>query len=215
VIVSTGSYAVITADVIGSRNVESFRRKRDAKLRVVSREHLSKRFILSEYAVTAWDEFQGILAKPEYLPTTIFDLRRLFYPMELWIAVGIGEVSGARRTPVNQFAGGEAFERARKGDDLLKKGNSQFRVLTHVETGNDLFDNVANTMYALHDTLLQDVTSKQWQAINLHLQSGKQELVARKLGLTVSTVSRNLKRGHYWQFLETSRTLEQLLREGF
>jgi SatD family (SatD) len=209
------TYAVITADVIGSRKVEAFRRKRDAKLRAVSDAHRKGRVILSDYAVTAWDEFQGILRKPEYLPRAILDLRRTFYPMQLWIALGIGEVSEARRAPVNRFAGGESFERAREAAELLKKGNSRFRVLTRFKTGNDLFDSIANTTYSLQDTLLQDVTAKQWHAINLHMQTGKQEAVARKLGLTVSTVSRNLKRAHYWQFLEVCETMERLLKEWF
>lgn len=208
-------YAVIIADVIGSRKVESFRKKRDALLRAVSAVHRQGHIILSDYAVTAWDEFQAIMRQPQYLPGAILDLRRMFYPMELWIAVGIGQVSEAKRAPVNQFAGGEAFERARRAADILKKGNARYRRLTCFETGDDRFDSLANTIYGLQDTLLQDVSTKQWQAINLHLANGKQEAVARKLGLTVSTVSRNLKRAHYWQFLEVRDTVEQLLKERF
>jgi hypothetical protein len=208
-------YAVITADVIGSRKVDAFRRRRDLKLRLVSKVHIEHRLLLSGYAVTAWDEFQGILRKPEYLPRVMFDLRRLFYPMQLRIAVGIGEVTEARRRPVNQFAGGEAFERARRAAELLKKGNPRFRKLTCCDTGHELFDEIANNLYGLHDTLLQEVTARQWQTINCQIESGKQEQVARKLGLTVSTVSRNLKRSHFWQFVAAANTLEHLLREWF
>ena len=102
-------YAVITADVVGSRKIESFRPKRDRRLSAVSRFHLAQKLILSPYTITAWDEFQVILREPEYAPRVIFDLRRLFYPFELWIAVGIGSVSEPNRIPVNQYAGGQAL----------------------------------------------------------------------------------------------------------
>jgi hypothetical protein len=83
-------YAVVTADVIGSRNIEAFRRRRDAKLRPLTRLHLHKKLILSDYAVTAWDEFQTVLQSPAAIPSVILDLRRNFYPMQLWLAIGLG-----------------------------------------------------------------------------------------------------------------------------
>src|SRR5271168_2010262 len=104
------NYAAITCDIVGSRQIEEFRRKRDHQLRRISKLHLEKRWILSEYAITAWDEFEGILSRPSNLPAVILDLRRHFHPFELWIGIGIGEVTEPHRKPVNVFAGGEGFE---------------------------------------------------------------------------------------------------------
>ena len=73
-------YAVITADVIDSRRIEGFRRKRDAKLRPLSRLHVRQKLVLSDYAVTAWDEFQAVLYSPQAIPHVVLDLRRNFYP---------------------------------------------------------------------------------------------------------------------------------------
>src|SRR5664279_406877 len=140
-------YAVITADIVGSRRIKSFRPRRDEKLRTISDLHVRRKLILSSYAVTAWDEFQAILRKPEYVPSVILDLRRLFYPFELWIAVGIGLVSEAHKRPVNVYAGGEAFERAREAADRLKTGNSKYRVLTGFNSGDQILDATANTIY--------------------------------------------------------------------
>lgn len=208
-------YAVITADIIGSRKIPAFRSKRDSKLRILSRLHLKKQLILSPYAVTAWDEFQTILRKPEYLAQAIWDLRRLFRPYSLWIAVGIGEVSEAHKRPVNLYAGGPAFEQARLAADRLKSGNSKFTALTAFESGNAAFDLIANTLYHLHDTLLSRTTEKQWAVINVQTETGRQEITARKLSLDISTVSRNLKRGHYWHFEETRKAMEQIIPSYF
>jgi len=208
-------YSVITADVVDSRKVESFRLKRDRKLAQLSRLHLEQKLILSPYAITAWDEFQVILSKPEYTPRVILDLRRLFYPLQLWIAVGMGAASGAHKRPVNIHAGGEAFERARQAADRLKSGSSKYRVLTSFESGKEIFDTIANTIYRLQDSLLERATEKQWAAINMQLKTGRQEVTARRLKLDISTVSRNLKRGYYWHLVETVDAMERIVKTYF
>ena len=198
-----------------SRKIESFRPKRNSKLKELSRLHLEKRLILSPYAVTAWDEFQVILSRPEYTPRVILDLRRLFYPIQLWIAIGMGVVSGIHREPVNIHAGGEAFERARQAVDLLKSGSTKYRVLTCFESGDEKFNTIANTVYHLQDSLLEGTTKKQWATINMQLETGHQDLTARRLKLNISTVSRNLKRGYYWHLIETVDAMECILKAYF
>jgi hypothetical protein len=208
-------YAVITADIVGSRTIESFTPKRDKKLREISEMHLRQKLILSPYTVTAWDEFQVLLAKPEDTPKVMLDLRRLFYPLHLWIAVGIGLVSEAHKRPINQHAGGPAFERARIAIERLSKKSAKFRILSSFESGSMEFDSIANTIYHLHDTLVEGTTAKQWSAINALMDCGSQEETAAELGVDVSTVSRTLKRGHYWHMIETIETMRILLRTPF
>lgn len=207
-------YAAVTADIIGSRSVENFPRERDRKLRPLGKRHLAQRLILSEYAVTAWDEFEG-LALPAHIPSVILDLRRYFYPFALWIGVGIGTVSAPHRKPINIFAGGEAFERARKAIDELKKSRSRTSRATAFLSGNKDFDLIANTIYHLHDTLILGVSSKQWQAINAQLSSKTQGNTAKKLGLDTSSVSRTLRRGFYYQIEETRATMDLLMKRYF
>lgn len=208
-------YAVITADIVGSRQLQHFRKVRDQKLAPISLRHMKEELIISDYAVTAWDEFQAILRKPEYMSQVIFDLRRHFYPIELWVAVGIGEVSEPYKKPVNVFAGGPAFERARAAADELKKRTSKSRYLTQIRSDNVVFDTVSNTMYHLHDTLVQNITRKQWETINAFVETQSQELTAKKLKLDSSTVSRNLKRGHFWEIDETMRAVEMFVKAHF
>ena len=74
-------YAVITADIVGSRQIAKFQRERDRKLKALSEKHRSAKLIISPYAVTAWDEFQAIVAKPTLFPSVLLDLRRHFAPV--------------------------------------------------------------------------------------------------------------------------------------
>lgn len=178
--------------------------------------HLIKKLILTEYAVTTWDEFQAVLSGPTAVPGVILDLRERFYPMQLWLAIGIGKVSEPRKTPVNQFAGGEAFERARIAAERLKSDRTgKSRSLTRFVSGNEIFDLTANTVYRLHDTLLRGVSPKQWETILAQVKTGNQELAARKLGVNVSTVSRNLRRAHFWEMEETCESMESIIQSYF
>jgi hypothetical protein len=217
------NHSVIIADFVGSREIASFSSERDARLKTVSRLHSESGLVLSPYTVTAWDEFQVILSRPGFIPRVIFDLRRLFAPYELWIAVGIGAATGTNRLPINKYAGGEAFERARAAADRLKSPSPKYRVLTSVETGNPNFDTIANTIYRLQDSLLEGETETQWATINQQEKTrmkGKarnMEQTAQRLErkVSVSTVSRSLRRGHYWEMVDTVDAMERIVNMYF
>jgi hypothetical protein len=211
----TQIYAVITCDIVGSRHVEQFRRKRDQKLHHISRLHVDKKWILSDYAITAWDEFEAILSGPRNLPAVLLDLRSDLHPLKLWIGIGIGQVTEPHRKPVNVYAGGEAFERAREAMNQLKSKRNKTGALTSFVSGNETFDLIADTVYHLQDALFENIRPKQWQTIKVHLETNRQELTAKRLGLNKSTVSRNLRRGFWWQFQETRQAMEQLIEVYF
>lgn len=206
---------MLTTDIVNSRKISDFRKKRDQKLKPISKLHLQQKLIISDYAVTAWDEFEVILTHVVHIPQIIIDLRRFFFPMQLWIAVGIGHVSEPYKVPVNVFSGGEAFERARTASEFLKKETARFRRLTQFSSKTHDFDQTANTIYLLQDTLLRSTSSRQWQTINAYIATGSQELTAQKMKLDQSTVSRNLRRAYYWQIEETQKTIRGLLERHF
>ena len=205
-------YSVVIADVVESRKIRSFSLKRDARLTALTELHEKNGLILSPYTVTAWDEFQVILSGPEHIPRVLFDLRRLLRPFELWIAVGMGTATGADRRPINKYAGGEAFERARAAAERLKAQSPKYRVLTSFESGNADFDTVANTIYHLQDSLLEGGTEKQWATINTQEETRSMEQTAQRMGVNISTVSRNLKRGYYWQLVDTLNAMERIVK---
>ncbi len=208
-------YTVITADIVDSRKTESFTRMRDRILDNISRMHLNEKLTLSPYTITAWDEFEVILSRPAHMPRVILDIRRLFFPLQLRIAVGLGTASGVKKRPINVQSGGEAFERARQAIDQLKSEYSKYRALTRFETGNEIFDTIANTIYRLQDSLLQGATARQWATINMQIETGRQDITARRMKLNISTVSRNLKRGYYWHLIETADAMERIVRTYF
>jgi hypothetical protein len=107
---------------------------------------------------------------------------------------------------------GEGFERARSAMDALKSSRGEkYRRLSQFVSGDAERDSLLNLIYGLHDSLVQQVTERQWETIGAAFLLESQEDVASQLGVQPSTVTRNLKRGHYWQMRETAAVVSALL----
>ena len=208
-------YAVLIADVLESRSRANLRGLLGTKLAAVSRRHLHKKLIQLPYSVTAGDEFQSVTRNLPSLPAIILDLRRALRPLSLRIGVGFGRISDRIQPPVNRL-GGEAFQRARNAIENIKHGSLfKFEVLTAFESRNVGFKSTINLIYGLHDTLVLKITDKQWETIEEFLEKPTLEQAAKRLKLDASTVSRNLKRGYYWQLSETVKVAGSLIERTF
>jgi SatD family protein len=200
---SNAIYAVLIADIMASSARKDVRALLGKKLAAASEKHLRQKLIRLPYTVTAGDEFQSLTAELHSLPALILDLRAALRPLSLRIGVGIGAVSDRIQAPVNQLTG-EAFQLARRAIDGIKHGSLfKFDVLTAFASGNAAFDDTINLIYGLHDTLVLQISARQWESIGAFLSRETLEPTARRLRVDISTVSRNLKRGYYWQLAET------------
>ncbi len=204
-------HAVLIADVVGSSARKDLRATLGKRVELAGREHRKKRWIQLPYAITAGDEFQAILQRGASVPELIFDLRVRFQPLQLRIGIGVGRVAEKIRGPVNRM-GGEAFQRARRAIEAITDEHSKYEVLTAFRTGNESFDSTANLIYALQDSLLTEISSKQWETVAAYYAKGGIREAGRRLKLDESTVSRNLKRSYYWQLRDTVEGVEKLIR---
>jgi len=206
-------YAVLIADVVASRIRRDLRALLGQRLEAASRAHLRGKFIRLPYAITAGDEFQTIVGSCARVPELIFDLRELMRPLRLRVGIGIGRVPGRVRGPVNRL-GGEAFQFARTALEGVKRGEgNKIKVLTGFKTKDAAFDSTANLIYALQDTLLMKVTEKQWETITVFRKKRRLQATAQAMRLDMSTVSRNLKRGYFWQVEQVMKGMKILMEE--
>jgi len=209
------TYAVLIADVMGSRSRRDLRGLLGKKLAVISRRHLRRKLIQLPYSVTAGDEFQTVIHDLPAVPGIIQELRIALRPLSLRIGVGFGSVSGRIQAPVNRL-GGEAFLSARQAIENVKAGNLyKFSVLTAFVSRHEHFDRTINLIYGLHDTLVLKISARQWETIAEFMDKPTLEQTARSLHLDESTVSRNLKRGYYWQLSETVKMAGLLIRHTY
>ncbi len=212
---SSTIYGVLIADVLESRARTDIRGLLGRKLAAVSKRHLRKKLIQLPYSVTAGDEFQTVTRDLASVPAVILDLRRALRPLSLRIGVGFGRISDRIQPPVNRL-GGEGFQRARGAIENIKTSSLfKFDVLTAIESRNAGFNSTINLIYGLHDTLVLKITEKQWETIEEFLDTPTLEQTAKRLKLDASTVSRNLKRGYYWQLSETVKVAGSLIERTF
>jgi hypothetical protein len=203
---------VLLADVIHSSRRGSLRAVLADRLRRANQAHLREKRIRAAYAVTAGDEFQVVPASIEMIPELILDLRMRMQPLGLRVGIGIGAIQGRVKAPVNRLVG-EAFSRARAAIEDVKEGRiHEYATLTAVRSSNEFFDRMANVVYGLNDTLVLSMTETQWRTLNAYARCGSVDGAARELRLSVSTVSRNLKRSHFRQLLETAKTMRMFFR---
>jgi SatD family (SatD) len=207
------TYGVLIADVVESRSHSRLRSSLNEKLRIASIAQLDDKLIRVPYAVTAGDEFQTIAPRVDAIPQLILDLRRRLQPLQLRIGIGIGTIQGVIRPPANRIAG-QAFEFARAAINDIKQ-TRKYPTLTALRSQNPAFDQVANLVYGLHDTLLLQITSKQWETIATYLIKDRVDYTAKALSIDISTASRNLKRGYFWQIEHTAFVMETVLRQAF
>lgn len=216
----TREAAVLLIDVVGSSTHEDFVAGRDRRIRRLNERHRAGDWIAAPYTVTAWDEFQTVLWRLDRIPPILLDVRRIFAPWEVYIAVGMGTVTGdPSRKPVNEALSGEGFDRARQAMDALKSAreaardgkSDKYRRLTRFRSADDGRDALLDLVYGLNDSLAQQVTARQWETITAALELDNQEDVAASLDVGPSTVTRNLKRGHYWQLKDTAETISAFL----
>ena len=204
---------VLVADVIQSRDRPELQRILNKQLDRAARDHLKQKMIRLPYAVTAGDEFQVIARRLDAIPELILDLRRRFRPLDLRIGIGIGDIRGPIRAPVNRL-NGTAFVLARQAIDGVKRGEvERFPTLTAFRSTRKAFDRIANVIYGLHDTLLFDVTDTQWRTMNVYFAQQRVDRTARKLKVDISTASRNLKRGRYRQLASVADTMKWVIQQ--
>ena len=212
---SCAIHGVLIADVLASSDRKDLRTLLGKKLAAASEKHLREKLIRLPYSVTAGDEFQTVTGALASLPALLLDLRASFQPLSLRAGIGIGDVADRIQPPVNRLTG-QAFQFARGALENVKaSGLFKFDVLTAFASGNEHFDQTINLLYGLHDTLVSQVTAKQWETIRQFLDQPTLEQTARRLKLDISTVSRNLKRGYYWQLAETAKAAGAFIERTF
>jgi hypothetical protein len=205
------SACVIIADVMASRARTNLRAALRPALAGASRSHLARGWLRLPYAVTAGDEFQGLLAAPHLLPELLLDLRLRLRPLVLRVGAGVGAIDGRTQPPVNEMGGG-AFVLARQAIEELKAGRvHRFPTLTAVRCGGEPIEWMLNLVYGLQDTLLARISPEQWRTIESYRRSRTMSHAAQRLKLSASTVLRNLERAGYWQIEEATEQMGKLL----
>jgi hypothetical protein len=108
----------------------------------------------------------------------------------------------------------KAFEFARSAINKINE-TRKYPTLTVFRSYSSELDEIANLVYGLHDTLLRQISAKQWETIATYLIKNRVDYTAKALSVDISTASRNLKRGYFWQIEHTMVVMESVLGCSF
>lgn len=207
-------YCAIIGDLINSKKLPAedraaIQERLKALLNGVNENFSS--FLVSPFLMTLGDEFQGVLtaAKPALEIIDFLGQNLMELPIQIRYGIGIGELS----TNVNreQALGddGPAYHHARQGIEQLKKeGWTGFPV--SIQTGNN--DCALLRCYCRLLNEIAEAWSTPQRDCILNMEVAEEQLlVAHRLGIAPSSVSRSLRRGHYAAYHESKKTLGEYL----
>lgn len=173
----------------------------------------------AKFMATINHEFQGIVCKGDSLLPILFDLKNRLYPLRVRIGIGIGEIEEESLSEWSITVKGAGYEKAREAlEDLRMRkkrkqvGHADVRAAMCEDSSERM--NLINTILMLLTTIEDGWSDRQREIISLMMRrKEKQTDVAKKLGITQSTVQKSLTAGNYYVYEEAFQALNRVFSE--
>lgn len=202
------NYAVITADIIGSRH--------QTELVALLRTQLTQfhsRALLTGFHISRGDELQAVCHEVTALPGLIRRLRYQSRPLKLRVGVGIGAIDPDTLETKNSWEmNGEAFYQARDALDQLKNGSEAGTLIVSRDSHADL---ALNAIYCLYDVILEKWTHKQWETVHAYETQETLMKTAAVFNVSWQNIQKICKAAHWEQINKTEAALAALLEKTF
>ncbi|MDK2799126.1 MAG: hypothetical protein PWP27_2051 [Clostridiales bacterium] len=212
-------YAVITADIIGSRKHTNITEKLNPNLKLLNKNFNSA--LLTEFELFRGDEIQAICNNLLYLPKIIRHVRYYCRPFKLRIGIGIGPIENFEYKSITSSwsMNGIAFHLARDSMDVLDKLRTKNKNAyrreqpsTYIITKNQSFDLSVNTIYMLIDAIVNNWKDTQWEAVMLYELYGTYEMAADHLGISYSALHQRCISANWNVIREAEKNMVKLMQ---
>lgn len=209
--VRTQRYIAVIADMVKSRELPSSQR------RVVQRhfQELTSKLntayhneIVSKFAITLGDEFQGLLRTSVPIPDMIWQMEENFPDRELRVGIGLGSLD----TPLQAFAiniDGPVLHAAREAIEAAKKND----ILGGVFKGFGALDEVLTGIARLLRFHRSDWTVSQRKIANLLRKGMAQSEVAEQLGVKRQVISKQVAAAGWVPYTSAERAWRIILQD--
>ena len=207
-------YYAIIGDIINSKKIDDRYEIQEKFAKIL--KHVNSNYkddIEADFLITLGDEFQGLLKNSKSILEIIKRVQREMYPVKLRFGIGIGDISTKIDKKAAIGADGPAFYAAREMIDSLHKQEKQIKKQAP-DIQISFYDRECfeveeiNIMLSLLKIMEDSWTDKQrytiWDMMTNH---GSQEMCARRIGTTQSTVARRLSDGNYITYEKLLRTI--------
>lgn len=206
------NYVVLTADVINSKERQVKQKYLNSKIE--SLNSLGFNSLISKFHVSRGDEFQAICSISNELPRIIRYMKYYLLPEKIRIGVGVGNIEEEifESSHSSWDMNGEAFFNARNAISLL---NNYKKYGVIIQSSNTKFDSVFNLVYKLVDTIIEDWTEKQWEAIQLYDEEKSFDAGAKILNISTSSFFQRCQNAKWDVISDVEITIANMLVNQF
>lgn len=206
-------FAVLTADIIGSRKLKDRGFSREQIEQAISELNIARKtFIASKFCLLRGDEIQGVVFPPQKAIMMVRYLRFYIRPVQVRVGIGIGDITTEidRNNPWNMD--GSSFHRARKALEEIKISRQPATFINSLEEN---FDYNLNVILALMDVISNRWTDGQWEAIHTYEQMGTYQKAAQVLKVRPQNVAKRCQAAHWRVFSEAEKHIHNLISSKF
>ncbi|MGB6129310.1 MAG: SatD family protein [Psychrilyobacter sp.] len=201
-------YIVITADIVDSKKIGNIN-ELDKLLKKLN--SLIDDKSIMKFKLSRGDEIQAIFKKNVFIPEIIRLMLYSFYPINLRIGIGIGEIPDEKLKIKNSWnSNGEAFYNARKAIDILEKKDKKNKTKKissiFLKSSNDFFDDCFNSFYILNFLNYNRWKQTQWDAIQSYEKLENLEKSANELKISFSAVQQRIASAN-WLFIKEAEEI--------
>lgn len=197
-------YTVITADIIDSRKSNVSFEELEKKLNTF--DYPSE--VVTPFKILRGDEVQGLYKGILPTPQILRRLRYLFYPFQLRIGIGLGEIEKGLDKDSSWQMNGPAFYQARAALDQIKADNDF--TLTKINSIYNV-DLSINTILLLIDTIQKKWTNSQWDAIHVYEDLGTYKKAGKKLGIAFQNVEKRCNAADWKQVEKAESNINNII----
>lgn len=189
----------------------------DTVLQEVNREY--EEMISAKFMPTINNEFQGLVCDGEKLLPILLEIKHKMQPYHIRFGIGIGEVEEESMHDLSIRVKGAGYEKAREALTYLRELEKRKQTIItdlRVEIVGDKNEKLClvNTILSLLTTIERAWSDRQREIIyNMMKYDEKQSGVAKRLGITQSTVQKSLTAGKFYTFVDAVKTLNTVFAE--
>lgn len=208
-------YFALIGDIIDSKKIENrfeTQRKLESVLTKINQRYAKS--IASQFTLTLGDEFQAVLKKPGDILKIIHEIYFEMYPVKIRFGIGLGLISTEMNYEQSLGADGPAYHEARKAIDFVHENegkNARYHTQIALFPEDTSAIKLLNLSLSNYSSIFSSWDTKVFETVKLMQESGRQQDVADKLGISQQAVMKRLQKANYYQF----RHLYQSLNEVF
>lgn len=174
--------------------------------------------IASKFVITLGDEFQGLLKYGRHIMDILQTIELRMYPVWIRFGIGVGEITTEINPEMALGADGPAYYNAREAISRVKEKEKKSKAAlsdTIILLGEDeQTEQLMNTLLSLMTVVKQGWTDRQFEVIKDYLEHRDNQIgIARRLGITQSSVQKSLSNANFYSYKEAVNTLNSIFAE--